>query len=126
MKVAKGENPWGYVTQVGGAFAESRSLERTYGGNPYAQSRLLDVLVNLHRTATEHYNTVRGENMNDDEVVLAAGAIATTIKYFDKLFPTWRNVSFEPDSEFDLPTYHVNSDLIRWVDDIVQTLPEES
>lgn len=118
------------IIQVGGEWPEARGFLRMYGGNPFAQAALLQVLLGLHANASEGWRpagSVEG-GIEDSE---AAFAIAGTVRYIYEQLPEWRSEErYELDSDFksSVPDVYPGCEprLLRKVQDVLSTyFPEE-
>jgi len=114
-------NPWGPLVSAGNQYPEARAFTRQYGGNPYAQSRLLEALVGLHRIPAEGWANI---DMSEIEKQAATINIAQTIKYVAEQFPEWRKEDFTLESDFGMPPYHAEPRLVHLVDRVIESLEQ--
>lgn len=111
------------IIQVGGEWPEARDFFRMYGGNPFAQAALLQVLLGLYANASEGWKPA-GEVENGIESSDAALAIAGTVRFVYEQLPEWRSqepFALDPDFKSTVPDVYPGCEprLLRIVEHIL-------
>lgn len=118
------------VIQVGGEWPEARGFMRMYGGNPFAQAALLQILLGLYANASEGWRpagTVEG-GIEDSE---STCAIAGTVRYIYEQLPEWRSeqpYKLDPDFKSSVPDVYPGCEqrLLRKVHEVLASHFPES